>query len=166
MRGGDELPERARLGDDRRQLRAGHCQQPHVFGAERAGVNRLHDEDALQHAAFDDRHAEERAIGILARLGKILEAWMRRGVGDELRLGELGNQAGKALGQPHADAADTLGAQADRRREHEVRAIGFEQVDRADVGTEPALNQVHDVVEGLRGVAARRHQPPDLLERP
>ena len=162
----DELSERARLADDRRQLRAGHRQQPHVFGAEGAGVDRLDDEDALQQAAIDDRHAEERAIGILARLGKVLEARMRRGIGDELRLGALGHQAGEALGQAHADAADALGAQADRRREHEVRAIGLEQVDRADVGVEPPLDQVDDVVEGLRGVAARRDQPPDFLERP
>ena len=77
VRGRDELPERARLADDRRELRAGHRQHPHVVGAEGARLDRLHDEHALQQAAIDDRHAEERAVGILAGLGKVLEARMR-----------------------------------------------------------------------------------------
>ena len=78
----------------------------------------------------------------------------------------LGDQAGQPFGQPHPHAADALGAQADGRRQHEVRAIGLEQVDRADVGLEPPLNQVDDVVERLGGVAALRHQPADFFERP
>ena len=78
----------------------------------------------------------------------------------------LGDEAGQALGQSHAHAADALGAQADGRRQHEIGAIGLEQVDRADVGLEPPLNQMDDVVEGFRRVAARRDQPADFFERP
>ncbi len=149
MRGRDELTERPRLGHDRRHLRPGHGQQPHVLGAEGPGLDRLDDEHALQQAAFDDRDAEKRAIRVFARLGKVLEPGMRGGIGDKLRPHALGDQAGQALGQPHADAPDALGAQADGRREHEVGAIGFEQVDRAHVGLEPALDQMNDVVEGF-----------------
>ena len=90
---------------------------------------------------------------------------MRR-VGDDLRPQLLGDQAGEPFAEPHADAADALGAQPDRRGEHQVGAIGLEQVDRADVGLEPLLNEVHDVRERFGGVAALRDQPADLLERP
>ena len=91
---------------------------------------------------------------------------MRRGVGDDLRPQLLGDQAGQAFGQPHADAADALGPQADGRGQHQVGAIGLEQVDRADVGVEPPLNQVDDVGQRLGGVAALRDEPADFLERP
>ena len=91
---------------------------------------------------------------------------MARGVGDDLRPQLLGDQAGQALGQPHAHPADALGPQADGRGEHQVGAIGLEQVDRADVGLEPLLDQIDDVAERLGGVAALRHQPADFLERP
>ncbi len=166
MRRGDELSERSRFGHDRRHLRAGHRQQPHVLGAEGPGFDGLDDEHALQQPALDDRHAEKRAIGVFARLGKVLEAGMRGGIGDKLRPHALGDEAGQALRQSHADAADALGAQADGRRQHEIGAIGFEEVDRADVGLEPPLDQMDDVVEGFRRVAARRHQPADFFQRP
>ena len=65
-----ELADGARLADDRRQLRAGRRQHPHVVVAERARLGRLHDQHALQDAAVDDRHAEERPIRILARIAE------------------------------------------------------------------------------------------------
>ena len=68
MRGRDDLAERARLADDRRQLRARHHQHPHVVRAEDARLDRLHDQHALQQPAIDHRHAEERVVGILAGL--------------------------------------------------------------------------------------------------
>ena len=97
---------------------------------------------------------------------KVLEARMRRRVGDDLRPQLLGDQSGQAFGQPHADAADALRPQADGRGEHQVGAIGLEQVDRADVGLEPALDQVDDVGQRFGGVAALRDQPADFFERP
>ena len=112
MRRRDELPERARLADDRRQLRAGHDQHPHVVLGEDARLDRLHDQHALQQAAIDDRHAEERAIRILAGLAEVLEARMRRRVGDDLRLQLFGDEAGEPFGEPHADAADAFRAAA------------------------------------------------------
>ena len=88
------------------------------------------------------------------------------GVGDDLRPQLLGDQARQAFGEPHPHAADAFGPQADRRREHQVGAVRLEQVDRADVGLEPALNQVDDVGQRLGGVAALRDQPADFFERP
>ena len=66
--------------------------------------------------------------------GKYLKRGCVVGVGDDLRPQLLGDQAGQPFGEPHPHAADALGPQADRRRQHQVRAIGLEQVDRADVG--------------------------------
>ena len=65
---------------------------------------------------------------------EVLEPRMRRRVVDDDRAHLLGDQADQPFGEPHADAADALGAQADGRGEHEIRAIGLQQVDRADVG--------------------------------
>ena len=78
----------------------------------------------------------------------------------------LGDQPGQPFGEPHPHAADALGPQADRRRQHQVRAIGLEQVHRADVGLEPPLDQVDDVGQRLRRVAALRDQAADFFERP
>ena len=166
VRGRDELPQGACFGDDRRQLRARHRQQAHVFGAEDPRVDRLDDEHALQQPAFDDRHAEERAVRILARFRKVLEPGMRRRVGDELRTQALGDQARQAFSQAHADAADAFGAESNRRREHQIGAIGLQKVDRADVGLEPPLDQMDDVVERFRGVPAGGHEPADFFQRP
>ena len=146
MRRGDELPERPRFRDDRRQLRAGHGQQRRMSSAPNArGVDGLDDQHALQQAAVDDRDAEERAVGILAGvLGKILEARMRRRVGDELRPEPFGDEAGQAFRAASGPGRRSR-LQADGCGEDQVGAIGLEQVDRADVGAEPALNELNDV---------------------
>ena len=162
----DELSERSRFGDDRRQLRAGHRQQAHVLGPEGTGLDRLDDEHALQQSALDDRHAEKRAIRVFARFRKVLEAGMCGGIGDELRSEAFGDQTREPFRQAHPDAPDAFRAQADRRREHQVGAVGLQEIDRTDVGLESPLDQVDDVVQRLGRVPARRHQPADFLERP
>ena len=78
----------------------------------------------------------------------------------------LGDQTGQALRQAHPDAADAFLPEPDRRREHEIRPIGLQEVDGTDVGREPPLNQVDDVGERFGRVPALRDEPPDLLERP
>ena len=62
MHRGDEVSDRARLAHDRRQLRARRRQHAEVVVAERPRLGRLHHQHALQHAAIDHRHADERAI--------------------------------------------------------------------------------------------------------
>ena len=93
MRRRDELSERARLADDRRQLRRRHHQHADIVGAEDARLDRLHDQHALEQAAIDDRHAQKRAIRIFAGLAEVLEPRVQRGVGDELRPQLLGDEA-------------------------------------------------------------------------
>ncbi len=126
MRRRNELPQGACLGDDRCHLPAGHGQEPGVFRAEDPRLDGLHDEDALQETALDDRDAEERAIQIFARLGKVLEARMAGCVGDDLRPHLFGHEPRQSFVQPHAHAADAFGFETDRGGEHQVRAIGFQ----------------------------------------
>ena len=166
VRRGDELLEGPRLRHNRRQLRAGHDEHPDIVVAEQPRLDGLDHEDALQHAAIDDGHAEERSIRVLARFAEILEPRVQRRVGDDQRLQLFGHEAGEPLAEPHADAADAFGAKSDRRGEDQGGAIGLEQIHRADVGLEPRLNEVHDVRERFGGVAAPGGQPTDLLERP
>ncbi len=162
----DELAKRPRLGDNRRDLRPGHRQQSHVLGTERARLDRLYDQHALEESAVDDRYAKERAVRILACLGEIFETRVRCGVGDELRPEPLGDEPRETLREPHPDAANAFGAEADSRRQDQIGAIRLQQVDRTDIGREPALDQMHDVVERLGGVAARRDETADFFERP
>ena len=126
----------------------------------------LHDEHALQHAAVDDRHAEERLVGILAGLAEVLETRMRRRVLHDDGAHLLGDQTGQTFGDAHADAADAFRPQPDRGREHQRGPIRLEQIDRADVGDEPLLNQIDDVGECFGGIAAARDEMADLFERP
>ena len=135
-------------------------------GIERPRVDGLHHQHALQQAAVDERDAEERAIRILAGVLEVLEAWMRGRVVHDQRPQLLGDEADEAFVEPHADPADAIGLQADRGGEDQVRAVGAEQVDGADVGAEAALNELDDVGQRLGGVAGHRGEAADVVERP
>ena len=154
MRGRDELPERARFADDRRELGAGGHQHADDVLREDARLHRLHDQHALQQAAIDHRDAEERVIRVFARLTEILEPRVRRRVFDDERAELLADESGEAFGEAHPDAADAVGAKADGGGEHQRGAVGLQQIHRADVGREPALDQLDDVGQRLGGVAA------------
>ena len=97
MRRRDDQTERAGFADDRRQLRARHHQHPHVVLGEGARLDRLDDQHALEEPAVDQRDAEKRVVRIFAGLAEVLEARMAGGVGDDLRLHLLGDEAGQAL---------------------------------------------------------------------
>ena len=138
----------------------------HVLRGEHARLLRLHDEHALEQTAIDDGHAEEGAVRIFAGFAEVLEAWMCRRVGDVLRPELLGDETGESFAQPHAHAADAIGIEADRRGQHQIRAVGFEQIGGADVGAEVPLNEMNDVAERFRGVPGRRHEPAQFVGRP
>ena len=105
-------------------------------------------------------------VRVLARFREILEARVRGRIGEDLRPDLLGHEAGEALGEPHPHAADAFSTKADRGGKHQVRAIGLEQVHRADVGLEPLLDQMDDVRQRLGRVAALRDEPSDFFEGP
>ena len=166
MRGRDELPQRARFADDRGELGAGGHQHADDVLGEDARFLRLHDQHALQQAAVDHRDAEERVIRVFAGFIEILEARMPRGVFDDQRAELFADQSGEAFGEAHPDVADALGAEADGGGEHQRGAVRFQQIHGADVGREPALDQLDDVGQRLGGVAALRDEMADLFEGP
>ena len=161
-----ELPERPGLSDDRPQLSRSRHERCDVVGREDSWLGGLDDEHALKQAAIHDGHAEKRSVGILAGLAEILESRVRRRVGDELRPQLFRHKTGQPLAQTHPDPAHALGSQTDGCRQHEVCAVGLEQVGGADVGMEPVLHELDDVLEGFRGVSALRNQRADLVDRP
>jgi hypothetical protein len=87
-------------------------------------------------------------------------------IGNNHRFHLFGDQTGESLGDPHSNLADALGAKAFGRRQHEIRAIGFEQVDRTDVGGEAAADQRGDVGERFRRIAVPRNQQTEFIDRP
>jgi hypothetical protein len=76
----------------------------------------------------------------------------------------FGDQAHQSLRDPHADAADALGPQADRGREHQVCAIGFEQVGGADVCRKLAVDEMDDVRQRFRRTPGS--EPEHIFARP
>ena len=54
--------------------------------------------------------------------------------------------------------------QAQRRRQHQVRAVRLQQIGRADIGPEPRRNQRHHVHQRLGRLAALLGQIGDLLQ--
>ena len=126
----------------------------HVLVGEGPRFRCLDDEHTLEHAAVHDRHAEKRAESVLADVAEILEAGMRDRIRHDDRLRLLGDETGESFGHPHAHLTDALRTQADGGRQYEVGAILLEHVHRAHVSREPLLNQVHDVGERFRGIAA------------
>ena len=79
-----------------------------VLWTEDARIDSLDDQHALQQPARENRNTEERVIAILAGVGKVLEAGMRGGVSDELRLNGLGDKADEPFIEPHAHLAHAL----------------------------------------------------------
>ncbi len=77
----------------------------------------------------------------------------------------FGNQPGQAFAQRHAQNANALGAQADGGGQHQVGAIGLEQVDRAHVGVEAPGNQRHHVHQRLGRLAAFLREVGNLIQR-
>ena len=167
MRRRDELPERARLADDRRELGAGRQQHPHVV-LRRRPAGRWSARRARPAAARDPSSGTPRKewYGSSPASRKYLNRGCRVASATTSGSQLLGDQAGQAFGRAHAHAPDALGTQPDRRRQHQVRPVGFEQVDRADIGVEPRLNQMDDVRQGFGGVAAAGDETTDLFERP
>jgi hypothetical protein len=79
---------------------------------------------------------------------------MRHRVGDADRAHSFGDEPCETLGDSHPHAADAFLSQADGCGQNERDAIRIQEVHRAHVGAEPALNQVDDVRQRFGRVAA------------
>ena len=134
--GADEAVQRARLADHRGDLAGGFDQHTNLVLAEGARVLGLHDEDALQDAAVDERHAEKGVVQFFTGLLEVLEAGVVGDVGDGDGQDLFGDQAGEALVERHAQRADATRVQAERGGQHQVRPVGLQQVGGANVGAE------------------------------
>jgi len=162
---GNEAIECPRLAHHRRHLARRFRQHANFFFAKNARFFGLHDQHALQHAAVDQRHAEKGVVLVFARFLEVLVAGMLGRIGHGHRKQPLGHQAGKAFMQRHAQAADAFWMQAQRGGKHQVRAVGFQQVRRTDVGLEALGDQRHHVHQRLRRLALLLRQVRNLFQR-
>ena len=64
----------------------------------------------------------------------------------------------------HAKSANALRAKSDGRGQHQIGAVGFEQIRRTDIGLKPFGDQGDHVHQGFGGLAALRRQIADLLQ--
>src|ERR1700676_5124235 len=74
--GGDELIERTCFTDDGAKLMGGRGQGADLVARECARLDRLDDQDALDHALIDQGDAEEGVEGIFTGLAEVFEARM------------------------------------------------------------------------------------------
>jgi hypothetical protein len=109
---------------------------------------------------------EKRVIRIFSRFVEIFESRMTRGVLHHLRPQLFTHQPRQAFVQSHADAPDAFRAQSHGGGQHQRVPIGFQQVHGADVGFETALDELDDVAQRFRRVAAMRDQAADFFQGP
>ena len=124
----------------------------------------LHDQNALQNAAIDERNSEERLVGVFARFTEVFEARMIFDLLDGDRPHLFRHKAREPFVHCHAKSADALRAKSERRGQHEVGSVRFQQIGRTDVGLKPASDQSDDIHEGLGWLAALRREIADLFQ--
>jgi hypothetical protein len=156
LRRADEAVEGTRLAHHGSDLVGGVDQHANLVLAEDARLPGLHDEHALQDSAVDEGHAEEGVVLLFAGLLEVLEARMLLDVVDGDRQHLLGDQAGEALVDGHAQRADAARMQAEGGGEDKVAAVGLQQVGGADVGAEAHGDQGDNIHQGVGGLAAFR----------
>ena len=162
---GDEAIERSRFAYYRSDLRGRLRQHSNFFFAEHAGFDGLHHQNSLQNAPFNQGNAEKRLVSILARIPKILEPGMVLHLFHRNRPHQFRDQPGQPLMHRHPQAADALPAKSNGRRQHQVRAIRFQQICRADVGVESLGNEGNHIHQRFGGLPALRRQVRNFIQR-
>ena len=138
LRGSDKTIESAGLADHRRHLRGSLGQHANLVLRKGPELDRLHNEDALEHASIDERNSEKRLVSVFASFLEILETGMIFGAVHGNRTHLLRNQASQAFVQSEMQSSDTLRPQSNRSGQYQVASIWFQQIDRTDVGLEPS----------------------------
>ena len=76
----------------------------------------------------------------------------------------LGHQSRQTFVQSHAKRADALRTKPERRGQHQVGAVRFQQIGRTDIGLKAPGDQGHDVHQSLGRLAALGRQIADFLQ--
>ena len=161
----DETVERARFAHDVRYPVRRLGEQTNLILREDSRLQGLHHQNALQHAAIDERNSQERVVIVLASLAEVLEARMILDLFHGHRADLFSDQAGQAFTHCHAKFADAFPAQPDGRGQHQIGAVRFQQVGGANIDAKPPGNQRDHVHQGLGGLARLRRQVRDFVPR-
>jgi hypothetical protein len=132
----DKAIEGAGFADDGGDLIGGFSEHPYFVVAEDAGFLGLHDEDALENAAIDERDTEEGAILLFAGFLEVFVAGVTAGIIDGDGADLFGDKAGKPFMKGHAESADAVRMEAERSGKDEIGTVRFEQICGADVCVE------------------------------
>ncbi len=127
-------------------------------------LDRLNNQNSLQNATVDQRNAQEGLILVFARLEEILEAGMLFHLLHGNRPNLFRYQSRQPFVNSHAQTADTLGSKADRCRQHQVRAIRFQQVRGTNIRLTSPRDERDHIHQSLGRFAAVVRQIADLVE--
>ena len=87
---------------------------------------------------------------------------MLLGVFDGERRTGVGDEPDEALADREMNPTDRFGRETPRRAQRELRAVGLDQIDRADVGIESLGDPIDDVAERLGEIVRTGHDPGDV----
>src|SRR5262245_30788636 len=121
---------------------------------EHTRIDRLYNENSLQHAAINQRHSNEGLEWILAGLTEILETGMisRLLYGNGSNL--FGDESRQTFMKSEPQHANALFAKTQRCGEDEMRSIRLQKIRRAHIGSEALRNQRYDIHQSFGGLAS------------
>ena len=166
LRRRDELTLGAGQADDVRQLMPGRVIAATIAGSKERALTVCTTSTPCRSPRSTSGTPRNERYGSSPASLKYLKRGCARCVVDDERLQGLGDEADQALVEPHADAADAVRPEADRRSPAPGSTGRDRAGSRTDVGAETPLNQLDDVGERLGGVAGGRREAADVVERP
>jgi hypothetical protein len=88
----------------------------------------LHNENTLENATVDERHAQKRVIDLLPGFSEVLKTRVIPGVLHGYRHYLFRDQADEALVERHAQGANASRVETKGRCQHQVRSIRLKQI--------------------------------------
>ncbi len=165
LRGRDEAIERAGFADHRRDLRGGLRQHANLFRVKDARLDGLHHQDALQDAAIDEGNSEKRLI---ASPRPLRRKYLKRGCWLDLFDRDGPTCSATSPARPSCSARRSVPMHSrrkpERRRQHQVGAVRFQQIGGADVGLEAPGDQRDHVHQRFGGFAAFLGEVADFFQ--
>src|SRR4029077_11486210 len=111
----DEAIDSAGFAYHRGDLGGGLRQRPNFFLVKDPGLDGLHDENAFQNAAIDERNSEQRLVSVFTRFPEVFEAWMILSLLHGHRPNLFRHKSRETFVYCHAKSANTLRAKSERR---------------------------------------------------